>query len=134
MCISNPASTNYLIYRWNYTNSGRMKLKRVLMMRVVLNSRMLMGSTKSFAYECKILPNSRDFWSSCLKFKHVELSTLESEHTDLFIPNELLVGMKLHPLIEYLLFWEKVHKVTVSSYIRRSEVGFLQGFLHSIPI
>ena len=29
---------------------------------------------------------------------------LGSEHVDLFIPNELLVGKKLHPLIALLLF------------------------------
>ena len=36
------------------------------------------------------------------------MSRLESEHIDLFIPNELLVGKKLHPLIALLLFLEKL--------------------------
>ena len=33
---------------------------------------------------------------------------LESEHVDLFIPNELLVGKKLHLQIALLLFLEKL--------------------------
>ena len=36
------------------------------------------------------------------------MSRLESEHVDLFIPNDLLVGKKLHPLIALLLFLEKL--------------------------
>ena len=32
------------------------------------------------------------------------ISRLESEYVDWFIPNELLVGKKLHPLIALLLF------------------------------
>ena len=36
------------------------------------------------------------------------MSRLESEHVDLFIPNELLVDKKLHPLIALLLFLEKL--------------------------
>ena len=36
------------------------------------------------------------------------MSRLKSEHVDLFIPNELLVGKKLHPLIALLLFLEKL--------------------------
>ena len=36
------------------------------------------------------------------------MSRLESEHVDLFILNELLVGKKLHPLIVLLLFLEKL--------------------------
>ena len=36
------------------------------------------------------------------------MSRLESEHVDLFIPNELLVGKKLHSLIALLLFLKKL--------------------------
>ena len=36
------------------------------------------------------------------------ISRLEIVHIDLFIPNELLVGKKLHPLIALLLFLEKL--------------------------
>ena len=36
------------------------------------------------------------------------MSRLESEHVDLLIPNELLVGKKLHPLIALLFFLEKL--------------------------
>jgi len=40
----------------------------------------------------------------------------------LFIPNELLVGKKLHPLIEFLLFWDKLihyiyNEVKLVSYL-----------------
>ena len=36
------------------------------------------------------------------------MSRFESEHVDLFISNELLVGKKLHPLIALVLFLQKL--------------------------
>jgi len=57
--------------------------------------------------ECKPLPNYEDFRFWSLELKCMELSRLESEHVDLFICNELLVGKKLHPLTA-LLFLEKL--------------------------
>ena len=60
------------------------------------------------ATACKPLPNPRDSWFSYPKLTCVEQSRVESEHGDSFIPNELLIGKKLHPLIALLLVLEKL--------------------------
>ena len=48
------------------------------------------------------------------------MSRLESEHVDLFIPNELLVGKKVYLLITLLLFLEKLK--ALQFFHLRSEV------------
>ena len=71
-----------------------------------------LGCQKAAA-ECMPSPNSGDFRFRCPKLKLVDQSRFESEYVDSFIPNELLVGKKLHPkklhpLIALLLFLEKL--------------------------
>ena len=64
--------------------------------------------------QCKRLPNSGDFQFRYPELECLELLRLESEHFDLFIPNELLVGERVYPLIEFLLCWEKLYKLQFS--------------------
>ena len=80
--------------------------------------------------ECKPLPNSGDFRFWYPKLECVELSRLESGHFDLLIPKELLVGKKLHPLIQFLLFWEKMYKL--QSYHMCDEVKMVSCLIFFI--
>jgi len=57
--------------------------------------------------KCKPMPNSREFRFWHLEFKCVEMSKLEIQQVDLFILCELLGG-KLYPLVESLIFLEKL--------------------------
>jgi len=54
--------------------------------------------------------NPSNFRFQYPKLKCMDESRLESEskHVNSFIPNELLIGKKLHPLIALLLFLEKL--------------------------
>jgi len=60
------------------------------------------------ASECKPLPNPQDFQFWCPALKHMKPSRLESEHVEFCIPNALLVGKQLHPLVALFLFLEKL--------------------------
>jgi len=60
------------------------------------------------ASKCKPLHNPRNFQFWPLELKSVEPSILESEPIDFFVPNALLVGKQLDPLIALLLFLAKL--------------------------
>jgi len=70
------------------------------------------------ASECKRLPDSGDFRFRYPELKFIELSRPRSEHVDFFIPSELLVGKKLHPLIALLLSLEKLKALQFSNLQR----------------
>jgi len=57
----------------SYTKSSRMKLKKVRMMRAVLNAKILMRNIKGARaiYERKTLTNSRDLWPWYPELKHL---------------------------------------------------------------
>ena len=61
--------------------------------------------------ECKLVPTTKDiqFWYP--EVKHEQMPMPEGMNFDMFIPKELLVAKKLHPLIEFLLFQEKLYKL-----------------------
>lgn len=59
------------------------------------------------------------------------MSKLESEHVDLFIPNELLAGRKLHPLIALLVFLEKLQALHFFHLQSKVKLVFCLVFFHS---
>jgi len=86
------------------------------------------------ASECKPSPNSVDFQFWSIELKCVELSRLQSEHVDLFIPNEVIVGKKLHPLTALPLVTGEVESPMVFPFAERSEAVSLIGFILSTPV
>ena len=48
--------------------------------------------TNKATYACGKLPSLKEFH---VKFRHLEMPTVEFEHVDLFIPEEVLAGKKL---------------------------------------
>ena len=109
MCISNFTTTNPFIYRCNDAQQGEWRWAEIIESDACNDT--LDEECRKATFECKLVPTTKDiqFWYQ--EVKHVQMSMLEGRNFDMFIPKELLVAKKLHSLIEFLLFQEKLYKL-----------------------